>query len=190
MIAVALAVLMIGLVLGVFAMLYGTERSVSAGIGAPKPHERKSEHDLASEPSPLFNLASIAAFSVGFGLTGYFVARNTTWSLPLQAAIALIAGAAALAVQSWLIARWAIPGARADHVDERYLLQGTLARVVTDIPEGGQGSLHYELDNQQCDLPARELEGEAIASGTDVVIDRVEAGVAYVELWSRVEQRL
>lgn len=190
MIAVALAVLMIGLVLGVFAMLYGTERNVSVGSGAPKPHERTSDHNLAAEPSPLFNLASIAAFSVGFGLAGYFLARDTTWSIALQIVLALAAGGLALALQSLLIARWAIPGARADHVDERYLLQGTLARIVTEVPPGGQGSLHYELDGQQCDLPARELDGDAIPSGTEVVIDRVEAGVAYVELWSSVEQRL
>ena len=50
--------------------------------------------------------------------------------------------------------------------------------------------LHYALDGQECDLPAREMEGAAIAVGTDVVIDRVEQGVAYVELWARVEQRL
>ena len=45
--ALALGVLMVGLVLGVFAMLYGTERRVRAGApSGPKPHERTSVHDL------------------------------------------------------------------------------------------------------------------------------------------------
>ena len=189
MTAVALGVLIVGLVLGVFAMLYGTERQVQVAAG-PKPHERTSEHNPAAEPSPLFNLASIGAFSVGFGLTGYAVARATAWPMAAQVVVAAMAGAAAMSLQSLLIARWAIPGARAEHVDERFLLQGTLASFVRDVPANGEGMLHYALDGQECDLPAREMEGAAIAVGTDVVIDRVEQGVAYVELWARVEQRL
>ena len=189
--ALALGVLMVGLVLGVFAMLYGTERRVRAGApSGPKPHERTSVHDAAAEPSPLFNIASIGAFSVGFGLTGYWVARHSGWPMAIQVVVAALAGATAMALQSLLIARWAIPGARAAHMDERYLLQGTLARIVRDVPEGGNGVLHYELDGQACDLPARDIEGAAIPAGTDVVIDRVEAGVATVELWARVEARL
>lgn len=189
--AVALGVLTVGLVLGVFAMLYGTERTVRvADARALKPHERTSEHNPAAEPSPLFNLASIAAFSVGFGLTGYFVSRYTSWPLALQVVAALVDGGLALAAQSLLIARWAIPGARADHIDERYLLQGTLAQITRDVPAQGEGLLHYALDGQECDLPARDMDGGAIALGTEVVIDRVENGVAFVELWSRVEERL
>ena len=88
------------------------------------------------------------------------------------------------------IARWAIPGARSDHIDERYLLQGTLASITGDVPKDGVGTLRYALDDREFELPARTLDGEAVASGTDVVIDRVEDGVGYVELWSRVEQRL
>ncbi len=185
----SLAVLIVGLVMGVFAMLYGTERRVQHAR-AIKPHERTSEHDPAAEPSPFFNLATIAAFSVGFGLTGYFLARYSAWPAAAQVGVAALAGGAALAVQSVLIARWAIPGARADHVDERYLLQGTLARITSDVPRDGVGMLRYALDNREFDLPARMLDGEPAAAGTDVVIDRVEAGVGYVELWSRVEARL
>ena len=66
----------------------------------------------------------------------------------------------------------------------------TLARIVRDVPFGGEGALQYVLDDQACDLAARDIDGGAIAAGTDVVIDRVEQGVAFVELWVRVEQRL
>lgn len=189
MTAVALAVLTAGLVMGVFAMLYGTERRVRHARPVT-PHERTSEHDPATEPSPFFNLASVAAFSVGFGLTGYLVARYSAWPLAVQVAAAVIAGGAAMALQSVLIARWAIPAARAEHIDERYVLQGTLAHIIADVPADGVGSLRYALDGREFELPARLLDGEPAASGMDVVIDRVEQGVAYVEPWSRVEQRL
>ena len=152
--------------------------------------QRTSEHDPTAEPSPFFNLASVAAFSVGFGLTGYLLAQYTTWPLAAQVLVAIGAGGLALSVQSILIARWAIPGARADHVDERYLLQGTLARLTGDVPKDGVGTLRYALDDSEFDLPARMLDGEPAVTGTDVVIDRVERGVGYVELWTLVEQRL
>lgn len=189
MTAVALAVLTAGLVMGVFAMLYGTERRVRHARPLT-PHERTSLHDPAAEPSPFFNLASVAAFSVGFGFTAYLVTRYTAWPVAAQVVVAGIAGGAAMVLQSMLIARWAIPAARAEHVDERYVLQGTLARITGDVPTDGVGLLRYALDGREFDLPARLFDGEPAAAGTDVVIDRVEQGVAYVEPWARVEQRL
>ena len=37
---------------------------------------------------------------------------------------------------------------------------------------------------------AQSLDGTPVAVGTEVIIDRVEGGVAYVESWVEVEQRL
>lgn len=187
MISAGLVILLLGLVLGVFAMLHGTERRVRPVVA---PHERRTEHDPAAEPSPLFNLASIAAFSVGAGLTSYLAARYTPLPLAAEIALALVAGALAMAMQSLLIARWAIPGARAEQVDHRYLLQGTIGQVTRAVPVRGEGAMRYELDARSYDLPARSIDGDALAAGGDVVIDRVENGVAYVESWAVVEQRL
>jgi hypothetical protein len=185
--AVSLAFFVTGLVLGVVAMLHGTERQVHP---AGAPHERRSEHDPRAEPSPVFNLASIAAAAVGFGLTGYLLTRHTAWAWWGQLAVALAAGGATYAMQSLLIARWAIPSARNDHADERFLLQGTLARVTRMAPAAGTGELLYTLDGDSYTLPVRSMDGTALAEDVEVVIDRVEEGVAYAELWAAVEQRL
>jgi len=48
----------------------------------------------------------------------------------------------------------------------------------------------YALDGQEYALPVRAIDGSALTAGVDVVIDRVENGVAYAELWTVVEQRL
>lgn len=176
MIVVSLAVLSIGLILGVYAMLYGTERL--------------SAHGPAVEPSPLFNRATFAACCVGFGLSAYLLASRTSLSTIAQLGIALAIAAAAFAVQTLLIAKWAIPGARAEQVDERYALQGTLAQITTDVPEFGIGMLRYALDDGTFELPARDINGDVMTAGTDVVIDRVENGVAFVESWVHVEKRL
>ena len=189
MMVIALGVLILGLVLGVFAMLYGTERRVRAPA-ATTPHERSHAHDVAAEPSPLFNLASLAAFAVGFGLSGYVVSRNSTWPISMQVVVAGLAGGIALAVQSLLIARWAIPAARAERVDERYVLQGMLGTIIREVPARGSGVLRYGLDGREFELPARSLDDTALTSGSEVVIDRVEEGVAFVEPWTLVESRL
>ena len=189
MMVVALSALILGLILGVWAMLYGTERQVS-GSPAALPHERRTVHDVAAEPSPWFNRASVAAFCVAFGVTGYLVSHNTAWSMPTQVIVAGVAGGVAMSLQSLLIARWAIPSARAEHVDERYVLQGTLATITNPVPAGGVGRVHYGLDGRDVELPARAMDDSALPPASEVVIDRVEDGVAYVELWTRVESRL
>jgi hypothetical protein len=183
----SLACLLTGLVVGVFAMLYGTERRVPHALA---PHERRSEHNPAAEPSALLNRASLAACAVGFGLTGYLLDRYTGWPWLGSLAVAVAAGGLAGALQSWLIARWAIPSARGDLVDQRYLLQGTLGRVIDDVPAGGTGRLSYALDGREYQLSVRSLDGRALAGGAEVVIDRVEQGVAFAELWAAVEERL
>jgi len=186
-ISVGLFLLLSGLVLGVFAMLHGTARRVHPAVA---PHDRRSEHDPASEPSPLFNVASLAAFTVGAGLTAYLLARHAELPLAAEIVISVAVGSLFLAMQSLLLARWAIPGARAEQVDHRYLLQGTIGRVTRDIPPGGTGMMRYELDEQTYDLPARAVDDDAMPAGSEVVIDRVEDGVAHLESWAVVEQRL
>ena len=182
-----LVFLVVGLIIGVFAMLYGTERRVES---KEAPHERRSEHDPAVEPSPLFNSASIAALLFAAGLSGYLFTRYSSLPARTVALVAIGAGIAAFALQSVLIARWAIPGARADQMDERYLLQGTLGLVTKDIPDTGDGQIRYALEGREYLLPARNFETGGLASGTEVVIERIEGGVAYVEVWTQVEQRL
>ena len=189
MIALFLGILLVGLLLGVFAMLNGTEHS-PRNVTLPAPHERTTEHVVDSEPSALLNWASVAAFAFAFGLSGYLFTRFSSLSIPVRLIIAAAIGGGAMTIQSLLIAQWAIPGARAEHVDERYLLQGTIARLTRAIPTNGEGELQYTLDNVTYTLPARGVDAGELASDVEVVMDRVEHGVAYVEPWARVEQRL
>ena len=168
-------------------MLHGTERPVTPTVA---PHERRREHDPASEPSPVANRASLAALVFACGLTGYLVDRTLAWPWWGELLAALTAGAMAFTLLSLLIARWATPSARADEPDPRYLLQGTLARVTQAAEGDGTGQLVYDLDGHQGALPVRSLDGSALPLGADVVIDRVEDGVAVAEPWAAVEQRL
>lgn len=184
-----LVVLLAGLLLGVFAMLFGTEH-VPRNITLPAPHERTSEHVIDAEPSALFNRASMAALASVCGVTGYLLTRFSDWSVGVRLVVAALAGAGAMALQSLIIARWAIPSARAEHIDERYLLQGTIGRVTRAIPPGGDGEIQYTLDGVSYTLPARGVDAGELVADVEVVLDRIEVGVAYVEPWAQVEQRL
>jgi membrane protein implicated in regulation of membrane protease activity len=179
---------LLGLVLAVHAMLHGVERPVSPVPVAP--HELRVAHDPRSEPSPVLNAQTVAAFLGAFGATGYTLHRLTTVGNAATLALAIGAGVATAALSVWLLAGWALPSAREDVEDERYLMQGHPAAVTRAIPAGGEGEIAYEADGRQWSVRARSWDDAAIEAGTEVAIERVEGGIAFVERWAMVEARL
>lgn len=163
-----------GLVVAVFAMLHGVE------------HARRNR---SRAPSPFFNLPVIAAFAVGFGAVGYLLASRST--LPAWGVLLIAIGGGALAISGMiaLLARWALRGTRVapGEGDE---IQGQLAIVSREIAGAGIGEISYELSGKHVSMPARALSEKLVLVGADVVIDRIENGVAFVEEWAVVEQRL
>jgi hypothetical protein len=163
-----------GLLLAVFAMLHGVE------------HARRNR---SKAPSAFINLPATAAFAVGFGAVGYPLVTRSR--LPSWAILLIAVGGGALAITGMitLLAQWALRDAdpfSAQH-DE---IQGQLAVVSQDIAPGGAGEIAYELLGRQLRIPARALSERPMPIGAEVVIDRIENGVAFVEEWSVVEQRL
>lgn len=138
----------------------------------------------------LFNLPTVGAFFALFGVIGYLVERYTVLSPIPVLAIAGAAGLAAAMGVYGVIAGWAVPSAARDVADERYVLQGNFARVTGAVSAGGLGEIVYELDGTRHSVRARALDGQAIPAETEVVIERIEDGVAYVELWSTIEKQL
>lgn len=184
-----LACCLVGLLLAVYAMLHGVERRRAVAAPVP-PHEAAGTYDAAAEPSPVFNLQVAAALVVAFGVSGYLLTRFTALGALPRTAIAGLLAAVSAAAAVLLIARWAIPGAREEAVDERYLLQGHPAQVTRAISPDGTGEIAYVADGRRYAVAARSLDDDALARDTEVAIERVEDGVAYVERWTRVEERL
>ncbi len=168
MLVLFLAAFLGGLLLAVFAMLHGVERRAGFRVDLP----------------------TIAGFATMFGAVGYLLLRSTELSTIAVLAIAGGAGIAGAAAALVLVAAWAIPGAKAEVVDARYVLQGCLARV-TAVHEGGsEGTVEYTIDGITRTAQARALDGAHLDVGTDVAIERVEDGITYVEPWARIEARL
>ena len=182
-----IACFVVGLVLGVYVMLNGVERA--PGPTGRAPHEETGAHDPRTEPPKVLNVQTGSAFAVIFGGVGYLALR-AGWSTPATLGVAVLAGLLSAALSTVLLAKWALPSARRDVVDARYLMQGHPATVVRAIPAGGVGAITYEMDGRQWTLEARGWDDAPVAMGDEVAIDRVEDGVAYVEQWAQVETRL
>ncbi|HWL39733.1 MAG TPA: hypothetical protein VNO75_05795 [Gemmatimonadaceae bacterium] len=166
-----------GLVLAVFSMLHGVERA-----------RRKRNRSRA--PSPYFNLPALAAFAAGFGATGYLLASRTI--LPIWAVILIAIGGGALAMTGIvsLLAGWALRGVTGPTPPDHDEIQGQPAVVTREISLGAAGQISYESNGAMVRITARSLDTRTLPAGAEVVIDRIEDGVAFVEEWAVVEQRL
>jgi membrane protein implicated in regulation of membrane protease activity len=173
--AVFLVAFIAGLLLGVRIMFFGAERR-RLRVSDAMPLRR-------SEPA-------IAAFLVMFGVAGYLLTRPGRLSVAAGVGAAIALGA----LWAALVTRLAIATARVqpehDPNDPRYVLQGHVAMVTVAIPDAGEGSIAYGATDAPRSLRARSIDGQAIDAGQEVCIERVEEGVAVVELWSLVEARL
>ncbi len=179
-----LALFLAGLVLGVGAMLFGVERKRSPAVGVAG----------ASTVGARLTIPNVAAFCAAAGAAGYLVHRYSVLGPVAVSLIAAGAGALGVIGASLLVARWALPGVVAEVTDERYLLQGHPARVTRLISDATGGSAVYEIsyeDGGRTNVTrAFSLEGTPLEVESDVVIERIEDGAAYVEAWSVVEKRL
>jgi hypothetical protein len=70
------------------------------------------------------------------------------------------------------------------------VLTGHIARVTAAISAAAAGAVAYTLEGHRHDVAAMSIDGSTIQAGVDVVIDRIENGLAFVERWEVVEARI
>jgi hypothetical protein len=171
-----LAAFIAGLLLGVRIMFFGAERRRAQAVDA-MPLRR-------SEPAA-------AAFLVMFGVAGYLLTRHGTLSAGAGTGVAVLLAV----VWAAIVTRIAIATARVqpehDPDDPRYVLQGHVGVVTVAIASGGEGEITYDGGRGVLETTrARAIDESAIGEGEEVCIERIDDGVAFVELWALVEQRL
>jgi membrane protein implicated in regulation of membrane protease activity len=128
-------------------------------------------------------------FAIIFGVAGYVLERTgvrAVYALLAALALALVAGQ----ITVRLVNRWWAKTPDHDVEDERYELQGHLARVTVPIANHGDGEVTFEVGPILRVVRARNIDEGPVASGTEVVIERIEDDVAYVESWEQVEKRI
>jgi hypothetical protein len=89
-----------------------------------------------------------------------------------------------------LLARWALRGLSAHGSSDDHEIQGELAVVTREISASTPGEIAYQHLGRDLKALARALNEKPLPVGAEVVIDRIEDGVAFVEEWAAVEQRL
>lgn len=164
-----------GLLLAVFSMLRGVEKRTGDEIKRP----------LAGLNLPVFGMALIA-----FGAVGHLLSRYGAFNMAARVAIAGASGALAYGGMTLLLAKWALRAPLEDPHELQELIQGHIATVVEPVGGATPGRIEYTLNGHHHSVTAVSLDGQPIPAGTEVVIDRQDGDIAYVEPWASVEPRL
>ena len=178
-----------GLLLGVRTMFFGVQR-------------RLDENHLAHRVWPL----ALGAFLVAVGSLIYL--RSVAAGQVTAAWVASVAllGVAIGGSTWWFVRRSAATPSKDPEDDHRYRFQGHVARITEPIEpriDGAAGRIAFNFDGKRYEFRARWTAGDwhggreeesarrsLGSTENEVVIERVEDEVAYVEPWTVVEERL
>jgi hypothetical protein len=178
--AAAVITFLVGLLLGVRVMFFGVRRR----LGEDLLHHRRW---------PL----ALSAFLMVGGAMLYARTRSDSGVTPTWVWAVVVGGGVAGAAGWWFVKRSAALPSSDPEDDPRYRFQGHVARVTAAIGASHAGRIAFDFDGKRYDLRA-EWSPEAVGFergsfggvGDEVVIERIEGEVAYVEPWTVVEQRL
>jgi membrane protein implicated in regulation of membrane protease activity len=149
-------------------------------------HAASGHHGSGISP---FNLSTISAFLTWFGGAGYLLARYSSLTGALIVVLATASGLVGGGVIFVTLSRYVAPRLT-EMRPEDYRVAGTVARVSSPIRASGTGEIVYSLAGTLRSDGARSASGEALDRGTEVVILRVERGIAYVERWDSYARQL
>ena len=67
--------------------------------------------------------------------------------------------------------------------DEDYRVEGAVGTISVPVRENGIGEVTYLLGGVRRSAGARSEDGKAIPRDVEVVVERVQDGIAYVKRW-------
>jgi membrane protein implicated in regulation of membrane protease activity len=146
-------------------------------------HAGNGAHNGHAHISP-FNASTLAAFLTWFGGAGYLLTRYSGFTALTITVVASLAGAAGAGILFAGLARVIVPRLTVMR-QEDFEREGIVARVTSTIQPGGTGEIVYTLGGTRHADGARSTNAELLERGTEVVILRVEKGIAYVDRWSK-----
>lgn len=131
-----------------------------------------------SAMSPTILCSFVTAFG-GFGVVFNQIpaTKNPLISAPLALVGGVLIASAVLGVLRQLFQR--TQSSSESHVGT---LAGTVATIITPIPENGVGEIAYVQGGTRYTAPAREETGRLVAGGKSVKITRIVGSQFYVEL--------
>lgn len=170
--AVLLGTFMFGLLFTFGSLLLGV---ADLGADSHSGDHSAGDHGFAG----LLNVSSVLAFLTWFGGVGYLVRNGLGWPWFVSIAIAVTGGLLAGWVVLWFVRK--VLRSPNDTLDPRdFERVGVLARVTSSIRPDGVGEIVWEQRGTRMVTSARAETADAIGRGTEVLILRVERGVAIV----------
>lgn len=166
-------VFLVGLLLSVRIMVAGVELARGAG-----------------EPVVRARVAMLAGVLTLSGFLGALLVRLSASRTVIG--LAVLSGVVFGALSARLLVARAAGMPVTDHeFDPRFAMQGVPGFVIEPIPANGDGFVQLPPGAEaQTPIRARSVDGAAIARGEEVSVERIDNGVAFVELWSAIEARL
>ena len=129
-----------------------------------------------------FNAASITAFLAWFGGGGLVLHQLVTW--PEFAVIGSSFGSGVLGGS--LVNQFLGLIMTRERPLQATTLIGAIARVTSRIREGGTGEIVFVINGTRKVSGARSDSGAEIDKGIEVVIVRMDKGIAYVSTWEEL----
>lgn len=170
-------------VLGGFGGAHAHSGSHGPLSGLTSWHGPAPAHGTTDNGVSPFSLSTLSAFLIWFGGAGYLLTRYSPLAALGVTLAALIFGVIGGAVVFSAIGRFIVPRLTVLNPED-FRVQGAVARVTSTIQPGRIGEVVYTLGGTRHADGARSESGELIERGTQVVILRIDKGIAYVEPWT------
>jgi hypothetical protein len=132
--------------------------------------------------SSLLNPSAISVFLAWFGGAGYLLTRGAVLTFWMVLLVSIVTGAAGGFAIGWVMRLVMKHEKPLDPAD--YEMVGVLGTLTCLLRPGGVGEMVYVRDGARRPLPVRAERNELIERGTEVVVTRLENGVAFVRTWS------
>jgi membrane protein implicated in regulation of membrane protease activity len=129
-----------------------------------------------------FNASTVMAFLAWFGGIGYILSAHSHLVGIIALAFAIAGGLSA----SWAVFKFMVKLMNTEswHLkDEDYRHEGLVCTVTMPVRENGTGEIMYMQNGVRRSAGARSCTGKPLEKGAEVVIERYENGVAYVNRW-------
>jgi membrane protein implicated in regulation of membrane protease activity len=151
-----------------------------SGLTGSHSHGHTSGHG-STHVSP-FSLSTASAFLTWFGGAGYLLSRYSPFTALSVTLAALLCGTVGGALFFAVVARFIVPRLTVMNPED-FRVQGAVARVTSTIQADGIGEIVYTLGGTRHSDGARSESNQPIERGTQVVILRMDKGIAYVQPW-------
>ncbi|MGH2559557.1 MAG: hypothetical protein ACRDJH_10865 [Thermomicrobiales bacterium] len=144
-------------------------------------HDASAPGHHAHDGLAPINVSTILAFLTWFGGIAYLARNGFEWLTGFSLIFGAMAGVAGGWVVLQVLRRLRAVEGTLDPAENR--IEGTVAKVTASIRMGGSGEIVYQIGGRQQILPARAVDGAAIARDSDVVIVDRSGGFALVQSW-------